>query len=205
VWTIILILIAAVVAFAIIRIMTDLPLILSGRPAEDDSFEARYVRSPVPAYLHIVPGMIYLIGACFQLSRRFRTRHIVVHRRLGKIVLGAGLISGVFAIVFGAPNSYGGLGESVATVVFSCYFLIALGLALRAILRRDVTSHRRWMIRAFAIGLAVGTIRLWVGVFLGLGLLTLEQSFAPAFWLAFTMHAVAAELWLRWRPDPTSG
>jgi uncharacterized membrane protein YozB (DUF420 family) len=119
---------------------------------------------------------------------------------MGRVVLGAGLVSGTFALVFGAPNAYGGFWESVATILFSSYFLIALGLALRAILRRDVTTHRRWMIRAFAIGLAVGTIRLWVGLFLGLGLLDLQGSFAPAFWLAFTMHAVVAELWLRWRP-----
>jgi uncharacterized membrane protein len=200
VWTIILVLIATVVVFAVIRVITDLPLVFSGEAADDGSFEQRYVRSPVPAYLHIVPGIIYIVGACFQLSRRFRTRHLQVHRRMGRVVLGAGLVSGTFALVFGAPNAYGGFWESVATILFSSYFLIALGLALRAILRRDVTTHRRWMIRAFAIGLAVGTIRLWVGLFLGLGILDLQQSFAPAFWLAFTMHAVVAELWLRWRP-----
>jgi hypothetical protein len=193
VWTIILLLIATVVVFAVIRVMTDLPLVLSGEAAEEGTFEERYVRLAVPAYLHIVPGMIYLVGACFQLSRRFRTRHLRVHRRLGKVVLSA--------LAFGAPNSYGGFWESVATVVFSSYFLVALGLALRSILRRDVTAHRRWMIRAFAIGLAVGTIRLWVGLFAGLGLLSLQESFAPAFWIAFTMHAIAAELWLRWRPS----
>ena len=201
VWTIILLLITTVVVFAVIRVMTDLPLVLSGEAADEGTFEERYVRFAVPAYLHIVPGMIYLLGACFQLSRRFRTRHLRVHRRLGKVVLGAGLLSGIFALVFGAPNSYGGFWESVATVVFSSYFLVALGLALRSILRRDVTAHRRWMIRAFAIGLAVGTIRLWVGLFAGLGVLSLQESFAPAFWIAFTMHALAAELWLRWRPS----
>jgi uncharacterized membrane protein YozB (DUF420 family) len=200
VWTIILVLIATVIVFAVIRVLTDLPLVFSGEAAEDGSFEQRYVRWAVPAYLHIVPGIIYIVGACFQLSRRFRTRHLAIHRRMGRVVLGAGLISGIFALVFGAPNAYGGFWESVATILFSSYFLLALGLALRAILRRDVTAHRRWMIRAFAIGLAVGTIRLWVGLFMLLGIFDLEGSFAPAFWIAFTMHAIAAELWLRWRP-----
>ncbi len=58
------------------------------------------------------------------------------------------------------------------------------------------------MIRAFAIGLAVGTIRLWVGLFMALGIFDLQGSFAPAFWLAVhdardrgrAVAAVAAEL-----------
>ncbi|WP_370616631.1 DUF2306 domain-containing protein [Mumia qirimensis] len=197
-WAAVLLLISAVVAFAVIRVMTDLPLVFAGRAAENGSFEERYVRNAVPAYLHIVPGVIYLVGACFQLSRRFRERHWPTHRRLGRTVLVAGIVSGSFALVFGVPHSYGGFWQSVATVVFSSYFLVALGLAFRAIVRRDVRNHRRWMIRAFAVGLAVGTIRLWVGVLVGFGDIPLQQGFAPAFWLAFSMHVAAAEVWLRW-------
>lgn len=58
------------------------------------------------------------------------------------------------------------------------------------------------MIRAFALGLAVGTIRIWVGLFQGFGLLGFRASFGVAFWLGFAMHAMTAELWLRWRPSP---
>ena len=42
----------------------------------------RYVENPWRGYLHIAPGVIYLLGAPLQLSRRFRTRHYDVHRRL---------------------------------------------------------------------------------------------------------------------------
>jgi len=31
--------------------------------------------------------------------------------------------------------------------------------------------------------------------------MSLEVSFAPAFWLGLTMHVVAGELWLWWRPN----
>jgi predicted membrane metal-binding protein len=58
------------------------------------------------------------------------------------------------------------------------------------------------MIRALAVGLAVGTIRIWLGVFVGFGLLEFEDSFGPAFWISFSLHAVAAELWLRRFPNP---
>ena len=61
--------------------------------------------------------------------------------------------------------------------------------------------HRRWMIRAFAVGLGVGSIRVWIGLLSGTGVLPFEQSFAPAFWLGLSMHVVAGELWLWWRPN----
>ena len=59
------------------------------------------------------------------------------------------------------------------------------------------------MIRAFAIGLAVGTIRLWIGLFQAFGLLSCQDSFGVGCWISFVMHAVAAELYVRWRPSAT--
>lgn len=173
----------------------------SGTVPPDDSYDQRYALHPVLAYAHILPGVLYLVGAPLQLSRRFRERHFTLHRRLGRVLLPAGITAGVFAIAFGAPYAFGGLSESSATVLFAAYFLVALVTAFAAIKAGDVTGHRRWMIRAFAIGLAVGTIRIWVGVFQATGLLSLEDSFGPAFWLAFVLHALAAELYLSRRPS----
>jgi hypothetical protein len=45
----------------------------------------------------------------------------------------------------------------------------------------------------------VGTIRIWLGICVGL--LEFEDSFGPAFWISFSLHALAAELWLRARPS----
>ena len=58
------------------------------------------------------------------------------------------------------------------------------------------------MIRAFAIGVGVGTIRIWIAVFTITGVLDLPAAFGPAFWLAFVLHVLFAELWLRARPLP---
>jgi uncharacterized membrane protein len=76
----------------------------------------------------------------------------------------AAIISGVFALIFGSLFSFGGPSESSATLVFGLWFLASLVLAVRAIRRDDIVHHRRWMIRAFAIAIGVGTIRIWIGV-----------------------------------------
>ncbi|MDN5914349.1 MAG: DUF2306 domain-containing protein [Pseudonocardia sp.] len=201
-------LIAVVLVSFSIRLAVDVPNVVAGTVPQPDAFEQRYALHPVAAYVHIVPGVVYLLGAPLQLSRRFRSRHLGVHRRLGRVVLAAGLVTGVAAIVVGVWFPYGGTLEASAAVVFGAWFLAALVLAYRAVRRRDVARHRRFMIRAFAMGLAVGTARVWMGLFQAVGLLAIQdnagtQWFGVAFWLALVMHAVVAEAYLAARPTVT--
>ena len=42
--------------------------------------------------------------------------------------------------------------------------ILCLVLGLRAILRRDVPTHRAWMIRAYALGLGAGTQVVTIGL-----------------------------------------
>jgi uncharacterized membrane protein len=183
------------------RLLRDIPHLTAGTVPADE-IDRPYVEHPWLAYLHIAPGVVYLLGAPLQLSRRFRTRHYTVHRRLGRVLLTAALLNGIFAVVFGALFSYGGIGEAVAAVVFGAWFVFCLLRAFVAIRNGDVIQHRRWMIRAFVIGLGVGTIRIWMALLLGLGVVDLRDSFPIAFWLSFVMHAIAAEWWVRTTPHP---
>lgn len=203
VWGAVTVLISAVLVFAGIRLVHDLPHLLGGTAPDEQSFGAAYVSYPVLAYLHIVPGVLFLLGAVFQLSSRFRDRHWAVHRRLGRVLVALGTLSGAFALLFGIPFGFGGPSESLATAVFGSWFLFSIVSGFFAIRRRDVVAHRRWMIRAFAIGLGVGTIRAWVGVLSGLGPLSLAEGLAWGFWLGLSLHALAAEMWLRARPRPS--
>lgn len=198
-------LILIMVVSAVVRVVFDWPDILAGTLPSADSFELRYVQHPVLGYVHILPGVIYLVGAPFQLSRRFRERHFTVHRRLGRVLLLAGLTAGVYGIVVGIVFPYGGLLELSASVVFGAYFVTALVVAFVAIRSGDVARHRRWMIRAFAIALAVGTMRIWIGLFQLTGLLAIEDNtgtewFGAVFWISWPLHALAAELYLSRRP-----
>lgn len=204
-WVAVLLLTAVVMVFAALRVLVDAPNILDGRIPPADEFDSRYAQYPWLAYAHIAPGVVYLLIAPFQLSRGFRNRNLARHRRMGRLALGAGLTSGVMGVVFGAFLSFGGLLEATAAVLFGSWFVWCLLTAYRFVRAGDIRSHRRWMIRAFAVGLAVGTIRAWIGLFQGLDLLTFRESFGVAFWLSFALHALAAEAWLRWRPAVSGG
>ena len=136
-----------VVRSVVARFVIDVPNIAAGTLPEDE-FDHRYVEQAWLAYLHIVPGVVYLFLAPLQLAYRIRSRHYTFHRRLGRVAATAGMISGVFALIFGGLFSFGGLSEASAAVVFGLWFLTCLVLAVRAIRRDDIVHHRRWMIRA---------------------------------------------------------
>ncbi len=199
-WAVVLFLIAVVLVFAALRVSIDSQNIATGVIPDEGEFDRRYAQNPLLAYVHIIPGVVYLVLAPFQISRRFRNRHLGLHRKMGRILVPTGIVSGVFGIVFGFFFSFGGFLEASASVVFGTWFVIALILAYRFIRAGDTVRHRRWMIRAFAIGLGVGTIRLWIGLFQGFGLLDDVTSFGVAFWLSWTLHVIAAEIWLWRRP-----
>ena len=199
-WGVVLFLIAVVLVFAVIRVQIDSQNIATGVLPEDGEFDRRYAQYPILAYAHILPGVVYLVLAPFQISRRFRNRHLDLHRKMGRFLVPTGILSGVFGVIFGFFFSFGGLAEASASVVFGTWFVVALSLAYSYVRAGDTVRHRQWMIRAFAIGLGVGTIRIWVGLFQATGLLEFEDAFGAAFWLAFAMHVIAAEIWLRRRP-----
>ena len=190
------------------RIATDVPNIRDGTIPSDE-FAERYVAHPWLAYLHLAPGVVYLLGAPLQLSRRFRTRHYAVHRRMGRVLLTFALVSGVFALLFGIRFAWGGTVESMAAVVFGAWFIACLVLAFRAIRSDNVPQHRRWMIRAFAVAVGIGTVRIWIGIFEAIGqsmsgpTTTVSPdptTFGVAFWLGFSMHVAFGEWWLRRTP-----
>lgn len=200
-------LLAVVTVFVAIRVVTDTPHIVAGTVPDDD-FSVRYVAHPWVAYLHIAPGAIFLLLAPLQLLARIRRRHYTAHRRRGRGLVVCGMASGVLALALGVGYAWGGAVEAAATVVFGLWFLLCLLLAVLAIRRGSVSQHRRWMVRAFAVALGIGTIRVWVGLFTGLFLATSRApdtlpdpaTFALAFWLGLGMHVAGGEWWLRRTP-----
>lgn len=203
------VLITIVLVFFVRRVVGDWPHLVAGTVPDDDLSEL-YVAHPWLAYGHIVPGVVYLVLAPLQLSRRFRTRHYALHRRLGRVLLACALLSGVLAVVLGFVFAWGGAPETVATLVFGVWFVWCLVRALVAIRAGRVPEHRRWMVRAFAVGSGIATIRIWVGLFTGiqLGLLGMQDETFPirstfgwSFWLGLGLHVAAGEWWLRRTPD----
>jgi uncharacterized membrane protein len=160
-----------------------------------------FARHPVLTLIHILPGLLFVTLGPLQFDAGLRARHAMWHRVSGRIFLCAALVIGASAFVMSVlMPAIGGPVQAVATAIFSAYFLFALARGLRHILRKEFGQHRRWMVRAFSIGIAVATVRPIVGLFFATSRLTglaPRQFFGMAFWLGFVVHLVLTEYWLR--------
>ena len=155
---------------------------------------------PLLTLAHILPGIVFVVLGPFQFMAGLRKRHPALHRWMGRVFLCDSLLIGVTALVMSPQMAIGGGVETAATFVFGALFLFALGRGFAAIRARRIAEHRRWMIRAYAIGLAVATVRPIVGIFFATGRLTHltpHDFFGIAFWLGFLISIAVAEAWIR--------
>jgi uncharacterized membrane protein len=198
------------VGVAVRRMVHVVPVLVHGyRPpaatsnpvaAQFGALDDVFARYPGLTLVHIVPGLLFMILGPLQLSATIRARHLKWHRWSGRVFVVCGVVIGVSALVmsFGMP-AIGGVNQAAATTLFGTFFLFALGKAVWHIRRREVALHREWMIRAFAVGLAVATIRPLIGMFFAtsrLTGLTPHEFFGIAFWIGFTVQLIAAEAWI---------
>ena len=164
------------------------------------SLDAGFLLHPILTLAHVVPGLAFVLLGPFQFMSGLRKRHPSPHRWMGRVVLASALVIGVTALIMSPQMAIGGASESAATFTFGVLFLFTTGKGLAAIRARRVAEHRRWMIRAYAIGLGVGAVRPIVGVFFAtsrLTRLTPHDFFGIAFWLGFVLSLATAEAWIR--------
>lgn len=132
---------------------------LSGSEVPADS--VHYVENALPITVHIIAGMLFGLLGPFQFVQGIRRRHPQWHRWTGRIFVASGAIAAIAALWMNHYfPSFGGVAKYTSNMFFSIGLLFALGVALRAVMRGDIHSHRAWMMRAYAIGLGVATQRL---------------------------------------------
>jgi len=162
------------------------------------AFDSGFQVNKVLTFVHIIPGALFMILAPLQFVPRIRARHLWFHRLSGRVAVILGLIIGVTALIMSFKTNIGGATETSATVLFAIIFLFSLIKGFYHIRRREVALHREWMIRMFAIGFAIATVRPIVGMFFAFSMLSPHQFFGIAFWIGFTLHLIAAEVWINY-------
>jgi uncharacterized membrane protein len=146
----------------------------------------------LPLRLHIAGGMGALLAGPWQFSQRLRTRALKFHRWLGRFYLLSVALGSIAGFLMATVSSEGmptHLGFGMLAVL---WFFTAVQ-AYRAILRRDIQTHRQWMIRNFALSLAAVTLRNYMPLML----LALHGSFRTTYitvsWLCWVPNLLIAE------------
>lgn len=167
--------------------------------------DARFTASPLPVVVHIVGAAVYALLGALQFHPTLRRRHPRWHRRAGRTTVAAGAAvagSALWLTLFVPPQPGSGPLLQVLRLVFAPAMLVGLTLGVSAIRRGDVTAHRAWMTRTYAIALAAGTQVLTEGIggsLLGHSPLALDASRGAA----WVLNLAVAE-WAIRRPPTTS-
>ena len=195
-WAAVIVLVAIGLATVVRRSLLLADFMPAVTPPRGTAFNAEFARHPLLTLVHILPGGLFMVLGPLQFVPRIRSRHIRFHRWSGRLLLGAGVVIGTTALRMAFVLPVGGPTETAATTVFGVIFLFSLGKAFLHVKRREIVRHREWMVRAFAVGLAVATVRPIVGLFFAFSDLAPQAFFGIAFWLGFTIHLAVAEFWI---------
>jgi hypothetical protein len=141
-------------------------------------------------------GAALLLGP-WQFLAVLRLRRPAVHRWIGRSYVGLCLVGGASGAVLAWNTGAGEVARwgfgLLAVAWFSC-----TSLGYLAARRRDFVSHRRWMIRSFALTFAAVTLRLYIPMSLVAGL-SLAFAYPLIAWACWVPNLAVAEAWIRAR------
>jgi uncharacterized membrane protein len=187
-YVILLVLSLGVAGYALVA-YSLLPIGATVHPDMRPAFEAN--RAAI--YVHVFAAFFALVLGPFQFSTRLRTARLGLHRWMGRLYLGIGVLLGGISGLYIAFFAHGG---AVSMAGFACLALGWLYTGLRAYLAirsHDLASHRRWMVRNFALTFAAVTLRIWVPLSFVAGL-EFESAYRAIAWLCWVPNLVLAEL-----------
>ena len=128
--------------------------------AEITPENARFFAAPLPVVLHIVAAAAYIVLGAFQFVPSIRRRKPGWHRRVGRLLVGSGLVaalSGLWMTQFYELPDHDGVLLYGFRLLFGSLMAISILLGLVAVRRREIARHRAWMMRGYALGLGAGT------------------------------------------------
>ena len=185
------------IAAAIRRILIVENVIASFAPSKYPDFDAGFSQHRALTLIHIIPGTFFMITGPLLFFKKIRNRHIHAYKWIRSSYFVCAYIVGISALAMSYTVSIGGANETAATTFFALFFLFSLTKALTHSYNGNNVLYREWLLRSFAIGLAIATTRPIVGIFFAVSSLSPHEFFGIAFWIAFTTHLVVVEAWIR--------
>ena len=152
-------------------------------------------RSRSCSVVHALSGGAALISGPLQFNGRLRRWRRNAHRVIGRVYVGAILISSVTALLLTTTFDVS-LATKIALGTIAVLWPATTVIALLRILDGDVTRHREWMVRSFSLTLFFVTFSIWVP---GLEATALPDSisYPLGVFLSWSLNLLVAELWIR--------
>lgn len=147
-------------------------------------------------YTHIYFGGISLLTGWSQFSKRIRAKRLKLHRFLGKIYVITVLLSSISGLYI-AIHANGGIVSQLGFSLLAIGWFYTTICAYTTIKKKEIESHRKWMIRSYALTLAAVTLRLWLPTLPSLLEISFEEAYIIISWLCWVPNIIIAEIYIR--------
>lgn len=112
-------------------------------------------------YIHVISSCICLFAGFTQFSKKFLQTYPTLHRKLGVIYVAVILLlSGPSGFIM-SVYANGGVISQAAFITLSVLWMLFTYLGFYYAKNGDFVSHRKFMIRSFALTLSAITLRAW--------------------------------------------
>jgi uncharacterized membrane protein len=111
--------------------------------------------------MHVLGGATFGILGPIQFGRVLMPKYGRLHRVMGRVFVAAGAMISLSALglLWHFPDTYS-VAMNSGRLLFGIALGVALAIAMQAIYSRDITRHRNWMIRAYAIGIGATAVTM---------------------------------------------
>jgi uncharacterized membrane protein len=114
-----------------------------------------------PVEFHLLSSIPYCIIGAFQFLPSIRRKHLKWHQLAGKFIIFAGLVSALSGLwmthYYSFPESLQGELLYFVRLFVGVSMIGSILLGLSFALKKKISQHKAWMVRAYALGQGAGT------------------------------------------------
>lgn len=163
-----------------------------------NGFLVKFASSGWTIPVHFFAGGVALLLVPLQMSRRLRRRSVRVHRTIGMLYALLVLIGGLSGLVM-AFYATGGWVAKAGFAMLALAWLSTTTLGVVHAVRGNLMAHRRWIYRSIAITAGAITLRVFLGVGLGVFHLPFLTVYVFASWMSWILNLIICEMMMRFR------
>ena len=148
-------------------------------------------------FIHVFTSMFVLIAGFTQFSNYILQRFKKLHRIIGKIyVIDILFITGPCSFIM-ALLANGGIPSRIAFTTLSVLWMFTTAKAWQTAKARQITQHKQWMMRSYALTLSAVTLRAWKWLLIALFHLRPLDTYMIVAWMGFVPNLAFVEWWIR--------
>ncbi len=144
-------------------------------------------------YAHVYSAIFTVFVGFTQFSKSVRKKYPKVHKYIGWsyviIVMCLAAPSGLYIGLY----ANGGLSSQISFLLLSIFWFSFTLLALLKIRKKDFISHRKYMIRSYALTLSAITLRAWKYILVVLFEPKPMDIYIVVAWLGWVLNLIIAE------------